>query len=397
MVIITPKVLHLFPIFSFLLLLLLKFSLAATTYNVQSYGAKPDGKSDSTKPFLNAWAAACASGKPSTIYVPQGKYVLGTAQFWGHSCKNSITIRIDGTLVQPYDYHVTGHNAHWLSFERVNGVKIIGGTLDGQGAGLWSCKASGGNCPGGASTLGIYNSNNIVVSGLTSLNSQLFHVIVDGCNNVMIQGMKISASSNSPNTDGIHIQNSNGVTVLSSIIATGDDCISMGPGSSNVLIQSIFCGPGHGISIGSLGWNKQEPGVQNVTVKSVNFQGTQNGVRIKTWARPSNGFVKNVLFQDVTMGNVKNPIVIDQHYCPDHPNSCPNQASGVKISAVTFKQIRGRSASPVAISIGCSQNNPCRSITFQDISLTYGNQAARVACAYAGGSYHGFVQPRGCL
>ena len=76
-------------------------------------------------------------------------------------------------------------------------------------------------------------------------------------------------------------------------------------------------------SIGSLGQNQQETGVQNVTVKTVNFTDTQNGVRIKSWARPSNGFARNVIFQHVNMMNVENPIIIDQNYCPS--GGCPNQ------------------------------------------------------------------------
>ena len=79
-------------------------------------------------------------------------------------------------------------------------------------------------------------------------------------------------------------------------------------------------------SIGSLGKDMDEPGVQNVTVKTVTFTGTQNGVRIKTWGRPSNGFVRDVVFQDAIMVNVQNPIVIDQNYCPDN-EGCPGQVS----------------------------------------------------------------------
>ena len=82
-------------------------------------------------------------------------------------------------------------------------------------------------------------------------------------------------------------------------------------------------------SIGSLGWDLQEAGVQNVTVKSSTFTGSQNGVRIKTWARSSNGFVRDVLFQHAVMINVQNPIIIDQNYCP-HNNDCPNQVRFVQ-------------------------------------------------------------------
>ena len=75
-------------------------------------------------------------------------------------------------------------------------------------------------------------------------------------------------------------------------------------------------------SVGSLGGEAQEAGVQNITVRAVEFTGTQNGLRIKTWAKPSNGFVKGVTFEHAVMKNVQNPIVVDQNYCPGTVN-CP--------------------------------------------------------------------------
>lgn len=90
-------------------------------------------------------------------------------------------------------------------------------------------------------------SENIYVNGLTSLNSQFFHIVVNDCKDVKIRGAKLLAAGNSPNTDGIHVGESTGVTIVDSKIATGDDCISIGPGSKNLLIENIACGPGHGI------------------------------------------------------------------------------------------------------------------------------------------------------
>ncbi|CAK9139849.1 unnamed protein product [Ilex paraguariensis] len=373
-------------------------SLAAqVTYNVQSFGAKPNDNTDSTKSILNAWTAACASAQPATIYVPPGRYMLSSAFFDGQICKASfITIRIDGTLVAPSDYNVNGHAGHWIKFERVSGLSIYGGTLDGQGTPLWACKASGRSCPKGATTLAIYNSNKVDVSGLTSLNSQMFHIGVDGCHNVKLQGVKILASGKSPNTDGIHVQLSSSVMIFNSHIATGDDCISIGPGNTNLWIENIACGPGHGISIGSLGWELEEAGVQNVTVRSVTFTGSQNGLRIKTWARPSNGFVRGVLFQQAVMINVKNPVIIDQNYCPDNEN-CPHQGSGVKISDVTYQNIHGTSATEIAVKLDCSKKDPCSGIRLEEVSLSYGDQPAVASCVNAGGTASGLVEPTGCL
>ncbi|PHU25538.1 hypothetical protein BC332_03870 [Capsicum chinense] len=120
------------------------------TVNVQYYGAKSDGKTGSSKAFLSAWAAACASTRPTTIYVPRGNYLIRTAYFNGQTCKSkAINIRIDGTLLAPSDYNVIGNAENWIKFEKVTGVSIYGGTFDGQGSGLWACKNSRKNCPKG--------------------------------------------------------------------------------------------------------------------------------------------------------------------------------------------------------------------------------------------------------
>lgn len=89
--------------------------------------------------------------------------------------------------------------------------------------------------------------NNIVVSGLTSINSQLSHLVINSCKNVAVRNVKIIAPDQSPNTDGIHVQGSTGVTITGSTIGTGDDCISIGPGTRNLWMEHIKCGPGHGI------------------------------------------------------------------------------------------------------------------------------------------------------
>ncbi|OAY60129.1 hypothetical protein MANES_01G088101v8 [Manihot esculenta] len=138
-------------------------SFAATNFNVLSYGAKPNGVTDSTKAFLDAWAAACGSAGSTIIYVPKGRYLLGSMIFGGGCKSPDITIRVDETLVAPRDYRILGKAANWLSFEGVAGVSIVGGALDAKGPTLWACKAKGKNCPSGATSLSFTNSNNIKI------------------------------------------------------------------------------------------------------------------------------------------------------------------------------------------------------------------------------------------
>lgn len=135
------------------LILVFQYSVVSestVSYNVRNYGAKPDGRTDSTKAFLSAWGAACGSIRPSTIYVPPGRFLLRDARFSGQ-CKNrGVTFQIDGTLVAPADIWAIGNIGNWLHFEYVDGVNIQGGILDGQGTALWNCKRAGKRCPSGA-------------------------------------------------------------------------------------------------------------------------------------------------------------------------------------------------------------------------------------------------------
>ncbi|KAH9726669.1 Pectin lyase-like superfamily protein [Citrus sinensis] len=211
----------------------------------------------------------------------------------------------------------------------------------------------------------------------------MFHVVINGCHNVKVQGVRVSASGNSPNTDGIHVQSSSDVTILNARIGTEDDCVSVGPGTTNLWIENVACGPGHGISIGSLGKELHEAGVRNVTVKT-------------SWGRPSTGFAQNILFQHALMKNVDNPIVIDQNYCPDNKN-CPGKPSGVKISDMTYQDIHGSSATEVVVKFDCSPMYPCFGINLEDVKLIYKNQPAEASCRNADGSASGFVQPNSCL
>nr|GEV85178.1 probable polygalacturonase At1g80170 isoform X1 [Tanacetum cinerariifolium] len=89
-------------------------------------------------------------------------------------------------------------------------------------------------------------------------------------------------------------------------------------------VTRITCGPGHGISIGSLGKSGICDQVYDVSVREAFLSNTENGLRIKTW-QGGTGFVRNVKYENVWMVNVSHPIIIDQYYC-DSSKACPNEA-----------------------------------------------------------------------
>ena len=161
--------------------------------------------------------------------------------------------------------------------------------------------------------------NHASISYLHSINSKEAHVNIWGCEHMKLNHINIIAPKDSPNTDGIRIGSSSNIEILNSIIATGDDCVAMSPGSKDIIIQNVKCGPGHGISVGSLGRLPNEEDVSGLWVTNCTLIGTQNGLRVKTWATPYSSNVFNLTFEDIIMDNVNNPIIIDQQYCP-HAN-----------------------------------------------------------------------------
>ncbi|XP_041995687.1 polygalacturonase-like [Salvia splendens] len=292
----------------------------AKSYNVGDFGAMADGKTDSSSALSKAWAAACSSDYESTVLVPQGMFLVNSVSLYG-PCKKKVHLRLLGNIVAPSYQSLSNHQS-WISFNNVDGLSFIGsGTIDAKGSSYWSCKKQQRGCPYGARSFSLQGCNNVLVNGLKSFDSEGVHISINQCNNITMQNLILTAPDDSPNTDGIHIGNSNFVSVLHSKIGTGDDCISIGPGTKNMWMDHIVCGPGHGISIGSIDGTPREEGVEDIEVKNSVFRNTDNGVRIKTWAKPSNATVMNVKFTNLVMKNVTNPIIIDQEYCPQ--SNCP--------------------------------------------------------------------------
>ncbi|OMO69766.1 Glycoside hydrolase, family 28 [Corchorus capsularis] len=274
--------------------------------NVDAFGAKADGKDDS-QAFKKAWKYACSSSQGAVLVVPRRKiYHVKPIDFSG-PCKSALVFK--------------------------------------------PCKE--------APTAVTFNEcRNLQVGGVRIKNAQQMHLTFRNCFNVKASNLLVKAPGNSPNTDGIHVSGTQNIIIQNSVIATGDDCISIVSGSKNVRATAITCGPGHGISIGSLGAKNSEAYVSNVIVDKATLSGTTNGVRIKTW-----------------------------------------QVSAVQVSNVLYQNIRGTSASEVALKLDCSQSFPCRGIYLQNVDLSVpqnqhnNNNIAEASCSNVRLTYQGNVSP----
>jgi len=241
--------------------------------------------------------------------------------------------------------------------------------------------------------------NNGTVSGITLLNSKFFHMNVFQCKGITIKDVTVTAPGDSPNTDGIHMGDSSKVTITGTTIGVGDDCISIGPGSTEINITGVTCGPGHGISVGSLGRYKDEKDVTDVNVKDCTLKKSTNGVRIKSYEDAASTLTASKLhYENIAMEDVANPIIIDMKYCPN--KICTkNGASKVTIKDVSFKNITGTSSTPEAVSLLCSDKLPCTGVTMDNVKVEYKgtNNKTMAVCNNAKGSATGCLKELACL
>nr|DAD35759.1 TPA_asm: hypothetical protein HUJ06_006399 [Nelumbo nucifera] len=345
------------------------YVVQAQDFDVTKYGGAAGA--DITQALLNAWKDACAATGTAQVIIPKGTYTLNEVKFLG-PCKGEIIFRVEGLVQAPPDPAAIKSDA-WVVFETITGLTVFGGgTFDGQGQKAWTVN----DCSMHFDTCRILPTNvrfNFITNGfihdITSLNSKMFNLFLLGGNNVTFQHITVTAPANSLNTDGIHIGRSTGVKILDTTIGTGDDCVSVGDGTKDLTVSKVTCGPGHGISIGSLGKYDNEGPVAGVHVSDCTLTNTDNGVRIKTWPNSKPGSASDISFTGITMNNVSNPIILDQNYCPHA--ICDKQPSRVKVSGVKFDNIKGTSATQQCVILSCSPAVPCENVEIGEINLVY--------------------------
>ncbi|XVF34670.1 hypothetical protein REPUB_Repub18cG0078800 [Reevesia pubescens] len=375
--------------------------------DVLHFGAVGNGTADSSEAFLKAWNFVCSREIENiTLIIPESQtFLLYPVTFSGPCKAKEIKFLIQGRIVSPISPKTWEglDQGKWLTFYRVSGIKVTGtGEINGRGWGWWnqSCRDHPGldGCTSLAPTAMTFQScKTSRLSQVRLLNSSQTHVLIRGSNDFIIKDVVITAPETSPNTDGIHISSASNIVIRDSIIGTGDDCVSIGDHTTNIDISNVKCGPGHGISIGSLGREGNFVQVENIRVSRVAFQGTTNGARIKTW-QVGRGYVRGVTFENLFFNSVKNPIIIDQNYC-NVRGACKESQTGVQIRDVAYRNLWGTSITDVAITLNCSQSVSCTGLLLQSIWLKSAITGKEVSssCINAHGATIGVVQPAPCF
>lgn len=152
---------------------------------------------------------------------------------------------------------------------------------------------------------------NINIEGVTIKNSPFWTVNPVGCNDVRISGITISNPHDGYNTDGVNPSSCSNVRISDCFISVGDDCITIksgrdkygrdyGKACENITVTNCVMLAGHGgVVIGS----EMSGGIKNVTISNCVFDGTDNGIRLKS-ARGRGGVVENIRVSNIVMRNI---------------------------------------------------------------------------------------------
>ncbi|KAL1550263.1 galacturonan 1,4-alpha-galacturonidase [Salvia divinorum] len=337
-----------------------------TVFDVTNFNAIADGTTDDAMALIRAWVAACHSGAAAKVLIPRGNFMASEVVFAGPcNATKPIIVEIQGTLLANTDLSSYPLSA-WITVERVDGILLTGpGTINGRGESAWKYGMDS-DLPLLPISLLVQSVGNAKVADLKFVNSMGFHLKVTDTKSIDISKLSITAPVDSPYTHGIHLTNSTDVNITDTVIGTGDDCVSIGDGTHNILVSGVTCGPGHGLSIGSLGKLVDETNVSGITVTNCTLTGTKNGARIRSYHGSPKIDATGIVFEHLVMEGVQNPILIDQHY-----NSTDNsQQSSVKLSDINFRHISGTSVSPISINLNCSSLVPCEKVELADINLT---------------------------
>ena len=364
---------------------------AASTCNVKTYGATGNGSTKDSTAIQNA-INACGGG--GTVDFPAGKYL--TAPLF--LLKNNITLNVESgaTILgstTTSDYVVkSGEKVDTTTLALINsdgvsGITITGGgVINGQGASWWATGSAAGNRP---RLIEIAYGSNITVSNVTLENAGAMHLFLKGLSNVTVNGITISSPASSPNTDGIDPASSTNVTIENSNISDGDDNIAIkgqyaGQPSSGITIKNCNFGSGHGLSIG----NDLAGGVNNVTVSNVTFNGTTNGLRIKS-TRTTGGDIWGITYTGVTMTNVEYPIWISGYYphIPTSDSAQPVTATTPYYHNITINNLTATGASAAGYIVGVPEK-PFTAITLNAVKITAktGLEVRNAAVVVTGGT-----------
>ena len=373
------------------------------SFDIMRYGAKPDGATDCAEAFRAA-IAACRQAGGGRVIVPRGRFLTGAIRL-----RSKVNLHLDDEATIAFSRDPKAYLPVVLT--RYEGVEVMNyspfiyaldetdvavtgrGTLDGQAdeAHWWNWRGAGParsapmtpartrlfemSARGVAVEKRIfgegqylrpnfiqpYRCQNVLIEGVTIVNSPMWEIHPVLCRNVIVRGVTIR--SHGPNNDGCDPESCRDVLIEGCSFDTGDDCIALKSGRNddgrrlhrpieNVVIRNCEMRDGHGgVVIGS----EISGGARNIFAEQCRMDSPRldRVLRFKTNAARG-GTIERVAIRNITVGQVAEAIVAaDFYYEEGDTGGFTPVLRDVDVRGVTSRKskyallLRGYARSPV--------------------------------------------------
>ncbi|NDV83249.1 glycoside hydrolase family 28 protein [Bacteroides sp. 51] len=391
---------------------------------VTDYGAVGDNKTDCSTAFRKA-VEACSQGGGGRVVVPEGRYKTGAIHL-----KSNVNLHLsEGATIafstNPKDYlplvvtrwegvDLMNYSPLVYAFGEKN-IAITGsGTLDGcaDNTNWWPWKGRDiygwkegmeeQNADGRRPALfdmgekGVpveerifgegfylrpqfiqpYKCENILIEGITILNSPMWIIHPVLSNNITIRNVHVN--SDGPNSDGCDPESCKDVLIKDCYFNTGDDCIAIKSGRNadgrrigipceNIIIQNCTMENGHGgVVIGS----EISGGARYVFAENSKMSSPllDRALRIKT-SSMRGGTIEDIYMRNVEVGQVKQEAIYITMFYEDKGDHMPI------IKNIGVENLRVKQGGKVGIRIEGYKASPVTDIYLKDIDIETSERA----------------------
>jgi polygalacturonase len=218
-------------------------SAAQTIYDVTTFGAKGDGKTDDSKAIQRAIDRCSADGGGRVLFPRNHTFISGPVEI-----KSNVELYLEATATwkanpdeQIYTLSAFGENRGegmmWLYADNAENISITGkGTIHGNGIAFMGAELSDSyelkpladsSFDPRPHVLTLKGVKNLTIRDVTIREGAYWTVHLIGCDEAVIDGINLLNNLKIRNGDGIDIDHSKNVRIANCHITSGDDCICL--------------------------------------------------------------------------------------------------------------------------------------------------------------------------
>jgi polygalacturonase len=355
----------------------------AREINILTLGAISDSLTLNTHIIQSAIDQLYSEGG-GTVVVPTGKFSTGPLHL-----KDNIELHLEtgATLYGSTNPKFYDNNGRWRAWALINAegqknISLTGsGTINGLGdSEVWK---RGDNAGGRPNIIFFLECEDVLVDGVTLINSACSVSDFQSCNYVRINGVKIYSYGNY-NNDGIDIDSRN-VVVSNCIIESEDDALCFKsnrhdlPCENVTVTNCVLASNCNGIKFGTT----SRKGFKNISVTNCiikrpaednfrhwheNIEGVDSSKTVISGLAlevVDGGIMEHILISDIIMDGVQTPIFIklgDRKRYDDTPGQLKN---------IQINNIIARNVSLISSSITGYPGNNIQNVKISNVDITY--------------------------